>query len=65
MGMSDQPGHPLGLVVADPCIHGIGIAWLEEPGPGHAMGGLTVGDLQDGGGPLADIGARVMVAHLK
>jgi hypothetical protein len=60
--MGDQPGYPLGLVVIQPRIHGIGIAWLQEPLGGHVMGGLAVSDLEDGGPPFPDIGARVMVA---
>ncbi len=62
LGMGDQAGGPLGLVAAQPRVHGIGVAWLQEPGSGHAMGGLPLGDLEDGGATLADIGALVVVA---
>jgi hypothetical protein len=43
-------------------MHGIGIAWLQEPSGGDMMRGLTISDLEDGCAPLADVGARVMVA---
>src|SRR5215831_14102751 len=65
LGMGDQPGDPLGLGAAQPSRHGIGVAWLQEPGAGHAMGGLPLGDLQEGGAALADVGAWVVVAQLK
>jgi hypothetical protein len=60
--MGDQPGDPLGLVAVEPRIDGIGIAWLQEPGSGDTMGGLALGDLQDGRAALADRGALVVVA---
>src|SRR5262249_32833406 len=65
LGTGDQAGDPLRLVAAQPRIHGIGVARLQEPGLGHAMGGGPLGDLQDGGAALADVGARVVVAQLK
>jgi hypothetical protein len=65
LGMGDQTRGPLRLVVIQPCVHGIGVARLQEPGGGHAMGGLAVGDLQEGGASLADIGTRVVVAQPK
>src|SRR5262249_16395973 len=65
LGMGDQAGDPLGLVAAQPSIHGIGVAWLQEPGAGHAMGGLPLGDLQDGGAALPDVGAWVVVSEPK
>jgi hypothetical protein len=63
--MGDPTRGPLRLVVIRPCVHGIGVAWLQEPGGGHAMGGLAVGDLQEGGASLADLGTRVVVAQPK
>ena len=65
LGVSDQPGRPRRLVAIEPGIHGIGIAWLQEPARGDLMGSLAVGDLQERGAPLADIGTRVVVAQLK
>ncbi len=65
LGMGDQARCPLGLVAVQPGIDGIGVAPLQEPGLGHAMGGLSLGDLQEGGAALADVGARVVVAQLK
>ena len=47
LGMGDQPVGPRRLEAVQPCIHGIGIAWLQESGDGHVMGGLAVGDLQE------------------
>src|SRR5689334_12869823 len=46
LGTGDQPGDPLGLVAVEPRIDGIGVAWLQEPGAGDAMGGLALGDLE-------------------
>src|SRR5262249_51983369 len=62
LGMGDQPGGAGCLVVPEPCIHGIGVAWLQEPPCGDVMGGLAVGDLQQRGSPLADVGPPVVVA---
>jgi hypothetical protein len=50
------------LIATEPRIHGIRIAWLQEPTRGDVMGGLAVGDLQQRGPPLADVGASVVVA---
>src|SRR3954452_23813794 len=61
VGMGDQPGGPVRFVAVEPRIDGIGVAWLQEPGSGDAMGGLALGDLQDGRAALADIGAWVVV----
>ena len=63
--MGDQAGDPLGFVAVEPRIHGIGVARLQEPGLGHAMGGLPLGDLQDGAAALPDVGAGVVVAQPK
>jgi hypothetical protein len=63
--MGDQAGDPLRLVAVQPGIEGIRVARLQEPGSGQAMGGLPLGDRQEGGAPLADVGARVVVAQLK
>jgi len=60
--MGDQAGDPLRLVAVEPRIDGIGVAWLQEPGLGDPMGGLALGDLQDGRATLADIGAWVVVS---
>jgi hypothetical protein len=65
LGMGDQAGDALGLVAIQPRIHGIGVARLKEPGAGHAMGGGPLGDLEDGGAALADVGAWVVVAEPK
>jgi hypothetical protein len=59
--MGDQAGGPFGLVAVEPRIDGIGVAWLQEPGFGDAMGGLALGDFQDGRAALADVGAWVVV----
>ena len=65
LGVGDQARDPLQVVATQPCIHGIGIAWFQEPGAGHAMGGLPLGDLQEGGAALPDVGAWVVVAQPK
>jgi hypothetical protein len=65
LGMGDQPRRPLGLVAAQPGIHGVGVARPQEPIDGHATGGLAVADLQDGRAWLPDVGAGVVVAELK
>jgi hypothetical protein len=65
LGVGDQPGAPLRLVAAQPCRHGIGVARLQEPGPGPAMRGEPLGDLQDGGVALPEVGAWVVVAQPK
>src|SRR5580765_6300281 len=60
LGMGDQSRRPLGLVAIQPCIHGIRVAWLQEPPGGHVMGGLAVSDLEDGGPSFPNIGSSVM-----
>jgi hypothetical protein len=53
------------LVVAEPCIHGIRVAWFQESLGGDLMRGAAIGDLQERGSPLADVGAWVVVAQPK
>src|SRR5262245_23406206 len=65
LGMGDQPGGPLRPVAAQPRIHGIGVAGPQQPGAGHAMGGGPLGDLEEGGAALADVGPWVVVAQPK
>src|SRR5215467_5496859 len=65
LGVGDQARRPLRLVAVQPGIDGVRVAPLQEPGLGHAMRGLSLGDLQDGGAALADVGARVVVAQPK
>ena len=65
VGMGDQAGDPLGLVAIQPRIHGIGVTRPQEPGAGDPMGRGPLGDLEDGGTALADVGSRVVVAEPK
>jgi hypothetical protein len=65
LGMGDQPGEARGLVPAQPRIHGIRVAWFQEPMSGHAMGGLALGDLEHRGATLPGVGAIVVVTQPK
>jgi hypothetical protein len=62
--MSDQAGDPRRFVAVEPRIDAVGVARLQEPGSGDPMGGLALGDLQDGPAALADIGAWVVIPKL-
>ena len=63
--MGDQPRGPRIFIPIEPGVEGVGVAWLQQAPSGHAMRGLPLGDLQEGGGTLANVGAIVVVAQLK
>jgi hypothetical protein len=53
------------LIEIHPGIDAIGIARLEQAGASHGMGAEAIGNFEQGGGPLAHIGARVVVAGVE
>src|SRR5262249_36544983 len=53
---------PLSQVVVEPGVDGVGVAAAEQAGVGHGIRGVAVGDLEQGGGALADVGLGVVVA---
>jgi hypothetical protein len=63
--MGDQPLDPRGLVQVEPGVEGVGVAGLQQPVLGDPMRRIAVGDLQQGGSALADVGAGIVVAQLK
>jgi hypothetical protein len=63
--MGDQPLDPRGVVQVEPGVEGVGVAGLQQAVLGHAMGRIAVGDLQQGGPALADVGSGIVVAQLK
>src|SRR5215831_16050698 len=65
LGVSDQSGRSRRPISIEPCINGIRVAWFQEPLGGDIMRGATVGDLQERGPALADVGALVVIAQPK
>src|SRR5262245_38316129 len=60
LGMVDQPLAPRGLVPVEPGVDGIGVARLEQAVLGHPVWRVARGDLEEGGAPLADVGAGIV-----
>jgi hypothetical protein len=50
------------FVPIEPAIDGIGFAWLQEAMTGNGVGGLPIGNFQQGGAAFTDIGPRIMIA---
>jgi hypothetical protein len=65
LGVGDQPRSPRIFIPIEPGVEGVRVARLQQALSGHAMRGLPLGDLQDGGGALANVGAIIVVAQLK
>src|SRR5581483_10291314 len=60
--MGEQAGEPLGLVVVEPGVDGVGVARAEQAGVGHGVRRAPVSDLEHGGTALTDVGLGVVVA---
>src|SRR5690242_7928167 len=52
------------LVPGEPLVDRIGVAGFQQPVPGHRMGGLAIGNFEQGGTALAYVGARIVIAVL-
>lgn len=61
MEVGPERGDPAGLVLVEPAIDGIRIPGPEQPGPGHGMRTHAIGDLQQGGRPLPQLGMRIVI----
>jgi hypothetical protein len=59
--MGEEAGEALGLIVIEPGVDGVGVAAAEQAGAGDGMGGGAVGDLEQRGGALADVGLGVVI----
>ena len=63
--MGAQSRDPSRLVAVQPAIDRIGLAPPQQAGPGHGMGTHPIGDLQQGGTPLAHLRMLVVIADLE
>src|SRR5262249_4078599 len=59
--VGQHAGQPSLLVVVEPGIDGVGVAAAEQSGVGDSIGGVSVGDLEQGGTTLPDVGLGVVV----
>ena len=60
----DERGQPALLVLSEPAVDGFGFAWLMQPTQGDRIGGHAIGNLEQPGRHLPQIGSVVAVAHL-
>jgi hypothetical protein len=60
--VGQQAREPLGLVVTQPAVDGVGVARAEQAVSGHGIGRLPRRNLQQRGAAFADGGPRVVVA---
>jgi hypothetical protein len=60
--MGEEAGKPLGLIAAQPGVDRVGVAWAEQASTGDGMGSAAVGDLEQCGAALADVGLGIVVA---
>src|SRR5215207_10501744 len=60
--VGEQAGQPFLQVMAEPGVDGVGVAAAEQAGTGHGVGGVAVGDLEQGGAAFADVGLGVAVS---
>jgi hypothetical protein len=59
--VSQDAGHPFLLVAVQPGIDRIRVSWLQEPVPGNRVRAHAIGDLQQGGTALPDLGMRMVI----
>jgi hypothetical protein len=59
--MSEQADDPFGLEIGQPLVEGVGVPRPQQAVPRHRVRRLTLGDLQQGGAALAQVGAWVVV----
>src|SRR5262245_16085567 len=62
LSVGEEAGEPFGLVAVEPGVDGVGVAGAEQAVARDGMRGEAGGDFDQGGTPLADVGAWVVVA---
>src|SRR6516162_6194719 len=60
--VGEQARQPFVLVIVEPGVNGVGVAVAQQAGVGHGIRRVAVGDLEQGGTALADVGLGVVVA---
>ncbi len=64
MTPTQQPLQAMFFISIQPAVYRIGIAVVEESFPGHRIGRVALGDLEDRRTPLANIRPPIMIETL-
>jgi hypothetical protein len=64
MTPTQQPLQAVFFISIQPAVYRIGIAVFEEPFPGHRIGCLALGDLEDRRTPFSNIRPPIMIETL-